>query len=159
MKETLINLSSTTSSGYDGIPATFLIKCADQLSYPLTTIFNLCIERGEFPDLLKYNNIVPIYKNKGKKNHMDSYRGISIQPIIAKVFESLINKRLQWHLKHLISDDQHGFQPNKSTFTNLTAYTDFLSKSLDDKAEVHSIYTDFQNYMRLKLDTRLTNSL
>lgn len=144
MKETLENLSHSTSSGYDGIPATFLIKCADQLSFPLTSIFNMCIERGEYPDLLKFNNIVPIYKNKGKKNFIDSYRGISIQPILAKVFESIINKRLQCHIKHLISDDQHGFQPNKSTFTNLTVYTDFLSKSLDDKAEVHSIYTDFQ---------------
>ena len=60
----------------------------------------------------------------------------------------------------MISNDQHGFQPNKSTFTNLTAYNDFLSKSLDDKAEVHSIYTDFQkafdvvphNYLLLKLE-------
>ena len=144
MRDTLLGLSPTTSSGYDGIPATFLIKCADQLCYPLTCIFNLCIERGEYPDLLKFNNIVPIYKNKGKKNHIDSYRGISIQPILAKVFESLINKRLQCHLKHLISDDQHGFQPNKSTFTNLAVYTDYLTKALDEKAEVHSIYTDFQ---------------
>ena len=68
MKDCLQSLSPHTCSGYDNIPATFLIKCADQLCHPLSCIFNMSIQRGEYPSLLKYNNVIPIYKNKVKEN-------------------------------------------------------------------------------------------
>ena len=67
MNKLLKSLDPHGSCGYDNIPATFLIKCADQLAYPLTKIFNLSIERGEYPSILKFNNVIPIYKQKGEK--------------------------------------------------------------------------------------------
>ena len=75
---------------------------------------------------------------------VESYRGISILPIVDKLFESLIKNQMQPHLKRLIVDEQHGFQPKKSCFTNLACYSEFISTALDNKHEVHSIYTDFQ---------------
>lgn len=144
MQKMLESLNPYTSSGYDNLSAIFLIRCAKHLAYPLANIFNLSIARGEYPAILKYNNVMPIYKQKGDKNSIESYRGISIQPVIAKLFEKLVNDRLRPHLKNLISEHQHGFQPNKSTFTNLACYSDFVSKCLDKKMEVHSVYTDFQ---------------
>ena len=33
--------------------------------------------------------------------------------------------------------------PNRSCFSNLACYSDFITKNMDDKCEVHSIYTDF----------------
>ena len=142
MLETLRALNPHSSSGFSNIPAIILNKCAEQLSYPLCAIFNLSISRGEYPNLLKCNNVIPIFKDGVKKN-VESYRGISIQPIVGKVFESLINKRLRPHLKRLLIDEQHGFQPQKSTFSNLACYTDYISTALNEKCEVHSIYTDF----------------
>ena len=142
----LKSLNPHSSSGFSNIPAKVLIKCADQLCYPLCEIFNLSVSRGEYPNLLKFNNVLPIFKSGDKsrdKSCVESYRGISIQPIIAKLFESLVSKRLKPHIKHLITDEQHGFQPNKSTFSNLACYTDFITSALNDKCEVHSVYTDF----------------
>ena len=144
MKNKLLSLNPHTSSGYDNLPATIFIKCADQLAYPLCKIFNMSIERGEYPDILKKNNIIPIFKQEGAKSDITCYRGISILPILGKVYETLVNDRLKVHLKHLINEKQHGFQAGKSTFTNLASYIDFVSKCLDNKLEVHSIYTDFQ---------------
>ena len=51
-----------TSCGYDGLSAMFLVNCADAISVPLAALFNLSLQHGEFPDVLKYNNIIPIYK-------------------------------------------------------------------------------------------------
>ena len=144
MKNMLLSLNPHTSSGYDNLPATVFIKCADQLAYPLCKVFNTSIARGEYPEVLKKNNIIPIFKQKGAKSDVTCYRGISILPILGKVFETLVNNRLKVHLKHLINDKQHGFQAGKSTFTNLASYIDFVSKCLDNKLEVHSIYTDFK---------------
>lgn len=144
MKAELLSLDSNTACGYDNVSALFLSKCADQLCFPLAKIFNMSVSRGEYPSLLKFNNIVPIYKRKGDKNSVTSYRPISMQPVVSKVFEKIVNKALRQHLKNLICDEQHGFCPNKSTVTNLSCYSDFISSALDDKLQVHSIYTDFQ---------------
>ena len=133
-----------TSTGSDNLPAVFLINCAEKLAHPLCKIFNLSISSGVYPDILKRNNVIPIYKRKGEKNDVEMYRGISIQPVLAKVFERLVNKRLQPHIKPLISENQHGFLPKKSCFSNLACYTDYISKHMDKKNDVHSIYTDFR---------------
>ena len=67
MKKAILALDRFTCSGYDNVPVIFLIECASELCHPLSMIFNLSIDRGEYPTLLKFNNVVPIYKNKGDK--------------------------------------------------------------------------------------------
>ena len=144
VRNILRSLESSTSSGYDNISATFLIKCSNLLCKPLADLFNFSLSRGEYPDILKRDNVVPIFKGKGNKNSVECYRGISIQPIVAKVFEGFINRALRQHINFLIDDNQHGFLKSKSCVTNLAVYTDFISKSLDKKSQTHTIYTDFQ---------------
>ena len=144
MLRELKNIKQHTSTGSDNIPAIFLLNTAESLCYPMCTIFNLSVRNGVYPDVLKLNHVIPIYKRKGDKNDVESYRGISIQPILAKVFERLVKKRLQPHIKSLISEKQHGFLPKKSCLTNLACYSDYISKHMDEKHDVHSIYTDFK---------------
>ena len=138
-----MSLDVNTSSGYDQFLVFFVRKCADILSKPLSDIFNLSALRGEYPALLKWNNVMPTYKRKGDKNLVESYRPIPIQPVLSKVFEKLVNKSLRQHIKQLLNDEQHGFRPGKSTVTNLLCYSDFITKALDNKNEVHAVYTDF----------------
>ena len=60
----LRSLEASTSSGYDNISAKFLINCAEVLYEPITNLFNLSIVNEEYPDVLKRDNVVPIYKRK-----------------------------------------------------------------------------------------------
>ena len=140
----LRSLQPSTASGSDNISATFLIKCSHLIAKPLADLFNLSILRGEYPDILKRDNVFPVYKRKGSKNSIDCYRGISLQPIIAKIFEGFVNRALRDHLQPLINANQHGFLKSKSCTTNLASYADFISKCFDNKSQTHSIYTDFQ---------------
>ena len=143
VKAVILNLNPHSARGYDNVPAVFLIRCADQLCFPLAEIFNLSVSLGEYPCLLKFNNIVPIYKFKGDKSCVESYRPISIQPVVSKIFERIVNNSLRKHLKAFLCDEQHGFVPKKSTLTNLSCYKDFITTSLDQGYQVHAIYTDF----------------
>ena len=61
--------------------------------------FDLCMATDEYPDILKRNNVIPVYKQKGDRNNVESDRGIAIQPIIDKMFERLVKKCPQPHLK------------------------------------------------------------
>ena len=91
-------LNPNTSSGYEKLSVTFLINCADDLCVPLSILFNMCIEKGQYPDILKKCNITPIFKNKGVKEDVINYRGISIEPIISKLFQSLVKKSTLLHI-------------------------------------------------------------
>ena len=104
----------------------------------------MCISTGKYPDLLKRSNITPIYKQKGSKSDIKNYRGISIEPIISKLFQSIIKDHLILHIDKLICDEQHGFLPGRSTASNLVCYNDYISKQLENKSQVHSVYTDFR---------------
>ena len=46
--------------------------------------------------------------------------------------------------KKLITNNQHSFMKQKSCTTNLTCYTDFITKTFDNKTQMHTIYTDFR---------------
>ena len=144
VKNILCSLEPTTSTGSDNIPAVFVVRCADHLSKPLADLFNMLLYLGEYPSVLKKDHVVPIYKRKGKKTEIESYRGISLQPIFAKVFEGFVNKSLRLHIDRFIIQNQHGFLPFKSCNSNLLSYTDFITKTFDRKCQTHSIYTDFR---------------
>ena len=65
-REILRSLDSTKATGVDGVPARILKVCADELSIPLTLIYNLSFSLGEVPLLWKKPNITPVFKNNDK---------------------------------------------------------------------------------------------
>jgi hypothetical protein len=46
-------------------------------------------------------------------------------------------------LKGQLADCQHGFDKGRSTVLNLLEYSSFVLKSIEDRCQVDSIYTDF----------------
>lgn len=129
-------------AGTDGIPSVFAAKCAPAIAYPLCLIFNKSLSSGTYPAVWREALVVPIYKN-GEKDMVKNYRPISILPVFAKVFEKLLCPVLSWHLKNVISTQQHGFVKCRSTATNLVSFINEVSHMLDQRSTVGVIYTDF----------------
>ena len=71
-----------------------------------------------------------------------NYRPISLTSVPCKVMEGIIRER---HLlqNDLLSDEQHGFLPNRSVTTNLLEAIDFLTRAMDDGEPIDVIFTDF----------------
>jgi hypothetical protein len=67
VRDIIKSLKNKNSSGYDGISNNILKYCINEISKPLTYIFNLSIRTGVFPDRFKYAIVRPIYK-KGDKS-------------------------------------------------------------------------------------------
>ena len=82
--DALLRLDPQSGSGYAGIPARVLKKCANDLNDMMTDMFNLCISENQIPSCWKKALVRPHYKGKG-----DIYRSISLIFPIAKIFESL----------------------------------------------------------------------
>ena len=110
-----------------------LLKLSNTVISPfLCTIFNSCIQRGEFPDCLKIAEVVPVFK-KGDSNLLTNYRPISILSQTSKIFEKLISKRINDYLEkyHLISDKQFGFRQNSSTSHAISNIYEKLTQNFD----------------------------
>ena len=59
-------------------------------------MLNALVEFEEVPSLLKAGIIIPVYKRHGRDpSKMNSYRGVTLSSVIAKLLESLVLGRMR----------------------------------------------------------------
>ena len=92
-----------------------------------------------FPESWATGTIIPIFKS-GEKNQPNNYRGITLLPILAKLFTSIIAERLKdWaHLSGLLGDCQFGFREGFSTVDAIFVLQTLLEKSQTLKQPLYS---------------------
>ncbi|XP_038062322.1 uncharacterized protein LOC119732790 [Patiria miniata] len=84
----MITGSPSTTCRLDPIPTSLLKKCLNELTPIITTIINLSLENGHFPDAFKSAHVTPLLK----KPNMDpeplkNYRPIANLKFLAKITE------------------------------------------------------------------------
>ena len=84
--------------------------CVNEISKPLTYIFNLSLRTGVFPDRFKYAVVLPIHK-KGDKSTMSNYRPVSLPMACSKILEKM-SKRFSHHLQmhEILALEHFGFR-------------------------------------------------
>ncbi len=119
-KATSTHIQNKSSLDLDGLSLKFIKFIALEISSPLAIIFNLSLSQGIFPDELKTNRIVPIFKT-GDKRLCDNYRPISLVSALSKILEKIVATTLTNFLEinKLLYEHQYGFQRGKSTEQNL----------------------------------------
>lgn len=112
-----IHIAPKNSTDIYDISASILRYVGPALSFVLSELYNYCIRQGTVPDSLKKVKIAPLYKGKGAKTALKSYRPISLVPAISKILEVGINTRLLsfWFPQQTISDKQYAYRQNRST--------------------------------------------
>ena len=93
VKTVLESLDTNKGTGCDGIPAKIMKIGAEELSQPLTNLFNSCIRKRVWPSDWKRGDCTPVYKND-HKCAKENYRPITVLPCVEKVFEQLICMQL-----------------------------------------------------------------
>jgi hypothetical protein len=83
----------------------------------LTQLFNAVLLKEYFPAQWKVTQIILILKTGKPPNELTSYRPLSLLPIVSKVFEKLLLKRLLPVVENnrLIPNHQFGFRQRHST--------------------------------------------
>lgn len=93
VKSILSCLPLGKASGPDDINNRILREIANELSVPLTSLFNKSLNEGYFPSAWKKANVCAIFK-KGDPSQANNNRPISLLSNIEKVFERLVFKRI-----------------------------------------------------------------
>ena len=139
----LANLDERKSTGSDGISARLLKMTAPAIDQSLTSLFNSSLHLGQFPKAWKEANVTPVPKS-GNKEQVKNYRPVSVIPVIAKVFESLVHHQLYQYMEsnNLLSPAQSGFRPHHNTQDVLLKTIDDWKVALDRKEIVGCVMID-----------------
>ena len=145
VKNLLTSLNPKKASGPNSIPTTVLHLLANDICKPLSVIFNLSFNSGEYPDMLKMATAIPIFK-KDSKLIVSNYRPISLLSNINKILEKLMFTRVYEFLeKHkCIYKLQFGFRSKHSTNHALINITETIRSALDSKKIAAGIFVDLQ---------------
>ena len=140
----LLQIPSNTSTGPNGISAHMLRETAYSILSPLTSIFNLSIKSGLFPDDWKNSHIIPIPKHSSAPSSPTGYHPISLLPLISKVLERHI---FNWLLdfcqtQNPLSDSQFSFRPGYSTESALITATNSWITQLDKEYSICATFYD-----------------
>ncbi|CAK1598146.1 unnamed protein product [Parnassius mnemosyne] len=95
-------------------------------------LVNKCMELTYFPNKWK-KAVVVVLRKPGKRDytHPRSYRPIGLLPVLGKVLEKMVVRRIKWHIVPKLSRKQYGFMPQCSTEDSLYDMMQFITTKLN----------------------------
>ncbi|KAK4823483.1 hypothetical protein QYF61_002547 [Mycteria americana] len=156
--ELLQELDPYKSMGPDNIHPRALRELADVIAGMLSIIFEKSWSSGDVPEDWKQANVTPIYK-KGLKEDPGNYRPIRLTSVPGKVMEQILLGAITSQMKHVNQNSQHGFTNGKSCLTNLIAFYDKVTCSVDFRRVVDIVYLDFSKAFDMVSDSLLPEKL
>ncbi len=122
-----IKRSKKKAPGFTKINIQILQNCTENTFLQLKkNIYNACLSIGYFPTVFKEAIIKFIPKKDKSPLNPTNYRPISLLEVPGKIFERLIQARLNTflHENNIIEDRQHGFRTYKGTNTDRQRQTE-----------------------------------
>ena len=116
------------------------------LDHPLTALFNHVLNTGLYPDTWCEGLINPLHKRESP-TLPDNYRKISITPAIGKLFDGILNNRLQFAKECLSMGDpfQNGFKPNSCAIDNIFLLNGIIDKCKANGRPLYTCFIDFKS--------------
>lgn len=141
----MLDLDPYGGLGPDGILPIFFIKTAHYLAPKIATVFRKLTREGKFSLFWRSANITAISKLATAGSSPSDYRPISITPILSKIFERLLAKRLNSFAEsnNLFPSHQFGFRKGLGTCDAVLTITDKVQKALDSGFEARMVGLDF----------------
>ena len=124
--------------------------CAPSICKPLTLLFENCLRSGEFPNVWKRSNIVPVHK-KGDKQLIKNYRPVSLFPICRKLMEKLMFNSIFNFIdtRNMLSVHQSGFRPGDSRVRQLISVVHEIYNAFDANSslEMRDVFLVFSKHL------------
>ncbi|NXG02903.1 RTXE polymerase, partial [Sakesphorus luctuosus] len=140
----LSQLDPHKSMGPDGIHPRVMRELAEELTKPLSIIFQQSWLSGEVPDDWKLANVTLIHK-KGCKADPGNYRPVSLTSVPGRVMEQIVLSAITQHLQDRqgIRPSQHRFRRGRFCLTNLISFYNQMTHLVDEGKTLDVVYLDF----------------
>ena len=135
------------AAGPDGLMAEHLKAGEEMVVIWLMNVLNTILELEVIPDVLKRGVVVPVYKGSGKDPlRVDSYQGVTLSLMVAKVLEFLCLQRLEVvfleaNLSHV---NQTAYRRSVSCADAIFTTQEVIAKYLNSGSKVYMCLYDLQ---------------
>jgi len=138
------NLSSKKAPGYDLLTGKIIKELPEKGKKMLLFIFNGVLRTGHFPSQWKLAQIVLIPKPGKNPEDASSYRPISLLPMLSKLFEKALLRRVKPILKEkgLIPDHQFGFRHQHATTEQIHRVANKIERDLHANRYCSAVFLD-----------------
>lgn len=138
------NIDPKKAPGYDLITGKTLQQLPEKGFLFLTQLFNSIMRLGHFPSQWKLAQITMVLKPGKEPENVQSYRPISLLPIVSKVFEKLILTRLMPIIekKKLIPPHQFGFIKQHSTIQQVHRVVERVNEDFENNRYCSAVFLD-----------------
>ena len=134
-------LSTLKATQSTDLPVKILKESLDIFGSYIRDFFNYCVDKVDFPSILKLANIIPVFK-KSYKGSRDNYRPVSILPVISKIFEKLLCRQITLFIDPLLSKFQCGFRKGCGAQDCLLAMLENWKNEVDKGKVFGALLTD-----------------
>lgn len=145
VKTTIKNkINVKKAPGYDLVTGGILKQLPRKALVKLTNLINAAFRLKHVPDIWKVAEVIMIPKQGKSPYDAKSYRPISLLPVMSKLFEKLLFKRMKPIIerKNLIPNHQFGFREKHSTIEQVHRITNVIEKALEEKKFCAAIFLD-----------------
>ena len=94
IKNVVKGLKNGKSSGIDGVINEYTKNTIDDMLHIYVLLLNIILDKGIIPESWEKGILIPIFKNKGLKSDPNSYRRVTLNSCISKMFSAVLNNRL-----------------------------------------------------------------
>jgi hypothetical protein len=140
----LKNLQRNKVAGLDGMKVEFILDVEELLHMPFLITFNYFLVES-FLEALSTRVVHALFKG-GDVFEFDNYKGITVGPILAKLFAMILDKRLsEWAEQHgLCVKGQVGFRKDYCTTDQLFILQTLIEQSKVDKKPFYCCFMDLK---------------
>lgn len=144
IKDEINHLNEKKAPGTDLITATMLKQLPKKGIMKLLYILNAILRLNYWPISLKIAQVIMIPKPGKALTDVSSYRPISLLPIMSKLLEKLLLKRIMSDLEfqNWIPEHQFGFRQGHSTVQQCHRISNVINRALDNKQYCTAAFLD-----------------
>lgn len=142
LNSAISRLKTNKSPGPDGFSSEWYKTFRTELIPNLLNIFNTALKEGKTPPTWREATISVIPKEGKDSLDCGSYRPISVLNIDYKLYTSILAKRVEEVLPHLIHTDQTGFISQRQTHDNIRRSLHVLSHIQKHKLQALMVSLD-----------------
>jgi hypothetical protein len=141
LNQVVSKLKRKSTTGFEQITEFLVKEYIQYMKKPLILIFNIPINQGIFPDLIKRAKMRPIFKN-GVGYDSSNYRHIHSFSFLKSLEKLIYNRLIHFINKHsILTDAQHSFR-DKSTEMASQIFVGNIQESMDKQLYVLGLFFD-----------------
>lgn len=138
------NLKTRKAPGFDLITGQVVKQLPEKAKRKLLYLINATFRLRCVPTIWKVAEVIMILKPGKEPTEAKSYRPISLLPVLSKLMEKLLLKRLKILIdqRNLIPDHQFGFREQHSTIDQVHRIASEIEKALENKKVCSAVFLD-----------------